>query len=160
MATDDGVEAAIEDMKVALGVELDRDLARQLGIKPNAVSAWRARGAIPSKYLLRFQRVQDEDSADSSKGKFGWLREAYVFTLVDQFSSYLNTGLMSVDVAAVWRGRRLADAYSYFNDMLPAGGDKDRLRESYDELRREILAGSDFMRLMAGHTESEWNPVR
>ena len=44
----------------------------------------------------------------------------------------------------MWRGYRLADAYSYFTDMLPENSNSDALREGFEALSREI-ATDDFI---------------
>ena len=144
----EAVEDFIEQMKSELGVELDRELAAQLQISPTAVAGWRSRKRIPSKYQLRFRRVKDE-GADNISGPQPThrLRSAYIFRLIDVVSRRLHSDeydYLALEFVGMWRGYRLADAYSYFTDMLPENSNSDALREGFEALSREI-ATDDFI---------------
>lgn len=136
------VGSFIELMKIELGVELDRELAAELGISPTAIAGWRSRNRVPSKYIVRFARRKDE-IADNGGGDqpLHRLRSAYVFRLIDAVSRRLfdNDGDgFGSEFNEMWRGYRLADAYYYFADMLAGEADKDALRAAYQALRSEV----------------------
>lgn len=146
--SDDGVEAFIEQMKAELRVELDRELARELGISPTAVAGWRMRKRIPAKYALRFSRRKDE-LADAVPGEqtTDRLRKAYLFRLVDAVSRRIYADAadgFQTEFNEMWRGYRLADAYTYFDDMLPRHADKDTIRKGFEALQAEV-GGDDFI---------------
>ncbi len=146
--SDDPVSAFIDQMKVELSVELDRELAVELGISPTAVAGWRARKRVPAKYRLRFSRTKDE-RADNVGGSqpLHRLRSAYIFRLVDYVSRRIyddSKDGFGTEFNEMWRGYRLADAHSYFSDMLAGASDKDALRTRYEEVRSEVAA-DDFI---------------
>lgn len=45
------IEETIEALKLRMKAVTDSDLARKLAIDKRTVSAWRARGAVPERYL-------------------------------------------------------------------------------------------------------------
>ncbi len=47
------VEEQIWRLKEASGAGTDKELADELGVNPSSVAAWRRRGKVPEKYLLR-----------------------------------------------------------------------------------------------------------
>lgn len=47
------VEDQIWRLKESSGAGTDKDLADRLGVNPSSVAAWRRRGKVPEKYLIR-----------------------------------------------------------------------------------------------------------
>lgn len=146
--SDEAVGPFIDQMKLELGVELDRELAAELGISPTAVAGWRLRKRVPAKYYVRFSRRRDE-IADNGGGRqtADRLRNAYLFRLIDEVARRIfkegDDGFQT-EFSEMWRGYRLADAYSYFCDMLPEGSDHDAMRKRFEELRSEVEC-ADFI---------------
>lgn len=136
------VEVEIERLKHELSVQLDRDLASELGIDPSAVAAWRRRGSVPDKYRVRAERRRDEYiGAKGILPSQFTLREAYLYALLAEFVVQLNEGsfiLASPEYNEIWRGYRLADAHRYFENHIARTDDRDHLRSEFERLREEI----------------------
>lgn len=135
----------IERMKRDLGVELDRDLAISLGIDPTAVSAWRRRNRVPSKYILRFRRLRDERAAShgqrvSTPTQSYTLREAYIFSLIAIAAQEAGDQPLGAgrEYDAAWLGFRLARLHSHLENAFRGITEKDALRSTYEEKRVEI----------------------
>jgi hypothetical protein len=59
------VEADIEALKQALGVDTATGLAEALGLQRSALSQWKARGSIPQKYLILARPPTDGEIASA-----------------------------------------------------------------------------------------------
>jgi ribosomal protein S15P/S13E len=140
------VAAEIDRMKRDLGVELDRDLAVDLGIDPTAVSAWRRRNRVPSKYQLRFSRLRDERAAShgqplSNRPDAYTLRDAYVFSLVAMVAQKLGNQPLGAgsEYDAAWIGFRLARLHDHLKAAFRDVSAKDALRSAFETKRTEIM---------------------
>jgi hypothetical protein len=47
------VENVIHDLKERLGAGTDRELAQALGVDPSSVAAWRRRGQVPERHIIK-----------------------------------------------------------------------------------------------------------
>lgn len=140
------VSAEIDRMKRDLGVELDRDLAIDLGIDPTAVSAWRRRNRVPSKHKLRFSRLRDERAASHGKSSSRrpdtyTLRDAYVFSLIAITAQELGDQPLGAgsEYDAAWIGFRLARLHDHLKAAFRGVSEKDALRSAFEAKRSEIM---------------------
>ncbi len=129
-------------MKQALGVELDRDLAEALGLDPTAVSAWRRRGKVPDKYVLRAASRRDQfiGSKIGVSASIVALREAYAFALVALAARLIDERISFSDKSYqdVWTGFRLYGLYEYLKDRFREANSEDTLRHAYEEACAQI----------------------
>lgn len=146
----DDAPSTIERMKRDLGVELDRDLASDLGIDPTAVSAWRRRNSVPAKYILRFQRLRDERAGTRGQRVITRpdsysLRDAYIFSLIALAAQEAGDEPLGAgrDYDAAWLGFRLVRLHDYLKAYFRGITEKDALRAAFEAKRDEIL-GADL----------------
>lgn len=66
------VEKQIERLRKLFEAENDAELAKALRIGQSAISTWKARGAIPKRYLLILREEEQKTSAAPSLGPAYW----------------------------------------------------------------------------------------
>lgn len=57
------IDATIAELRSASGVSSNAELARRLGIEQSTISAWRARGRVPERYVNLLQKPTSENAA-------------------------------------------------------------------------------------------------
>ena len=59
-----------QQLKEKFGIDHLADIARELGVSPQAVSNWKARDRVPYKYVLKIrQQLEASDTQVSSQGE-------------------------------------------------------------------------------------------
>ncbi|WP_375453661.1 hypothetical protein [uncultured Methylobacterium sp.] len=137
-----GVDDEIDGLKREAGVELDRELADQLGIDPSTVAGWRRRGAVPERYKLRVFSSAAESAGRGlpTSGLIG-LREAYIFALIRLVvKEYPDAGYGAPNYEAVYFGFRLGGLHAYLKRRFGLESNPEKLRSIYDEVQAEIAA--------------------
>ncbi len=51
------VDQKIDEMKQAIGISSDEDLARVFAVGRSTVTSWRRRNRIPARYVAHFERI-------------------------------------------------------------------------------------------------------
>lgn len=150
------VAREIEAMKVALKVELDRELAEELQIDASAVAAWRRRQRVPEKYRIRFNVVRDEALSKEIEPSGGSLWSMYIFSLVavasiliDKFGYFLAEEEESFNNALM--AQRISRFYGYLVRTIPVSAPKAELRVIYERMRKEMLAADDILDWLDAH---------
>ena len=143
-------EREIDAMKMALGVELDRELAIELKIDPSAVAAWRRRGRVPEKYKIRFKIIRDEALSAELTGVPAGLRHIYIFSLISTASVLIDrSGYFLAEETENFEhalmAQRIGRFYSHLILTISPTADKADLRATYDRLRGEMLAADDIL---------------
>lgn len=59
------VENTIFDLKDRYGVGTDRELADAIGIDPTAIAAWRRRGRVPERHVVKARLLEGRDVIDN-----------------------------------------------------------------------------------------------
>lgn len=149
------VAGEIEAMKVALGVELDRELAQELQIDASAVAAWRRRQKVPEKYRVRFKVLRDEALSKEVSHSGGSLWRIYIFSLVATASVLIdNDGYFLAEEEESFQqalmAQRVSSFYGYLVRTIPVAAPKDDLRITYERIRKEML-NSDILEWLDAH---------
>ncbi|MCY1644381.1 helix-turn-helix domain-containing protein [Methylorubrum sp. SL192] len=136
----DGVGDEIDSLKREAGVELDRELADQLGIDPSTIAGWRRRGAVPERYKLRvFSKAARSAGRDLPTSGLIGLREAYIFALIRLVVlEYPDAGYGAPNYEAIYFGFRLGGLHAYLKRRFGLESDPDKLFAIYNEVRTEI----------------------
>lgn len=137
-----GADDEIDSLKREAGVELDRELADQLGIDPSTVAGWRRRGAVPERYKLRVlsRAAASAGHGLSTAGLIG-LREAYIFALIRHVVlEYPDAGYGAPNYEAIYFGFRLGGLHAHLKRRFGLESDPGKLLAIYDEIRTEIAA--------------------
>ena len=148
------IEEQILRLRTIFHCENDKELATALGIDPTAVSAWRRRGRIPAKYLLKGRAHADlYVITNKIVGNFYSLRASYTYALLsiasiklfEIYGSYQEQGFYEI-----WAGFSLAKLHRYIEvEFRTKVGMNlnDELRQLYEELRDKV-SSDDLMELI------------
>lgn len=148
------IEEQILRLRMIFHCENDKELATALGLDPTAVSAWRRRGRIPAKYLLKGRAHADLFVATNGVvSNFYSLRASYTYALLsvasikifDQYGSYQEQ-----EYYEIWAGFSLAKLHRYIEGEFrtKVGMNlNDELRRLYEELREKV-SSDDLMKLI------------
>ncbi|MFC7663321.1 helix-turn-helix domain-containing protein [Methylorubrum suomiense] len=133
-------DAEIDRLKRELNVELDRELAEELGLDPSTVAGWRRRGSVPERYRMRVLRMADQSAGRATKLSSAIsLREAYIFALIRHaVFAYPDAGFGLANYEATYFGFRLANLHYYLKRRFGLEADPDKLRALYEGLLREV----------------------
>lgn len=137
------VEDEIVHLKRALKVELDRDLALALEIDRSAVAAWRRRGKVPERYLLRYPTVGARITYDDPIQS---LPRAYIFSLLVLIAGQISrrpefSSDETDDFELAFEGMRLASVHdrlaAEFRSELTPSAQKER----YQQIKADVMQG-------------------
>jgi hypothetical protein len=154
-------DVAIEELRRVYQCQTDKELAAELGLDATSISAWRRRGRVPAKYMLRAQATSDLFFAsDGVIGNFYSVRAAYIHSLLAIAARNLSERMWYGDEKynEIWLGFALTKLHAFLDgEFRTKVGDNsnDEARRLFDSLKIK-LSGDEVVSLVAGLPDHFW----
>ena len=89
-----------DQMKEKFGIDHLADIARELGVSPQAVSNWKARDRVPYKYVLKIRKQLEvsDNKLDSSQSEYKATDSNKVFPQYDNLQYHEEDTITLMDI--------------------------------------------------------------